>query len=236
MRAVLPGPLRALSWCIAAWLVVAHIPGALAARIALARVSPFIPEAAARACALEHSPEIGGRDVVVVNDPTQLPAMVPFHRAYHSQPLPRTIRILVPGSTRFEVARPDASSLILTAKEADLFDCPAVGPLHLCYFCKALNDFLFSGRTWKTGDRVTRKGLVAEVLEVSQRGAPRSVAFHFDRPLESQDIVWLFFDWRRLTHSPFVLPQVGDTIEIPDPDLARTERNKKLLFPPRPIH
>jgi hypothetical protein len=43
------------------------------------------------------------------------------------------------------------------------------------------------------------------------------VAFHFDKPLESAEMVWLFFDWRRLTHSPFVLPHVGETVEIAGP-------------------
>ena len=214
-RAAMRGPLRAISWCVAVWLVLAHIPGALAARAALGLASPFIPKLAEIACAFEGSQEIGDRDIVALNDPSII--MVPFLRAYHGQPLPRTIRILVPGSTGFEVNRADVSTLILTAKGADLFDCPALGPIHVCYALKAANDFLFGVRICKTGDRVTRKGFVAEVREVSPRGAPRSVAFHFARTLESEDMVWLFFDWRRHTSSPFVLPQVGDTIEIAGP-------------------
>ena len=216
-RAAMRGPLRAMSWCVAVWLVLAHIPGALAARAALAWASPFIPKMAELACAFEGAPEIGERDVVVVNDPTLIPAYVAFDRAYRGQPLPRTIRTLVPGWTGVEVKRADASTLILKAKSADLFDCPALGPIHICYVCKACNDLGFGLRTWKTGDRVACKGFVAEVLELSLRGAPRSVAFHFDRPLETEGIVWLFFDWRRLVHSPFVLPRVGDTIEIAGP-------------------
>jgi hypothetical protein len=216
-RSVIVRPLRAISWCLAIWLVVAHIPGAVAGRIVMALGSRYIPEMAERAPALEDAPEIGGRNVVVINDPAQLPALVPFDRAYRGQPLPASIRILVPGSTRFQVTRTDASSLLLTAKEGDLFDCPAVGPFHLCYVCKAINDSHFGARTWKPGDRAMRKGFMAEIREVSARGAPSAVAFQFDRPLESEDKVWLFFDWRRLTHSPFVLPQVGGTVEIAGP-------------------
>jgi len=133
--------------------------------------------------------------------------------------LPASIRILVPGSTRFEVTRTDASSILLTTKGSDLFDCPAVRPLHVCHACKAMNDLLFGARTWKTGDQVARKGFMAEVREVSAKGAPRSIAFHFDRPLESEQFVWLFFDWRRFTHSPLVLPQIGETVEIAGPRL-----------------
>jgi hypothetical protein len=61
---------------------------------------------------------------------------------------------------------------------------------------------------------VTAKGFVAEILEVSPRGAPRSVAFHFDRPLESDSMVWLSFDWGRWAHMPFVLPRIGETTEV----------------------
>jgi hypothetical protein len=220
-RAAMPKPIRAIAWCLALWIVIAHVPGALAARVGLALVTQSLPEKAAHACAFEHSPEIGERDVIVVNDPTIVAAMVPFDRAYRHQPLPRTIRILVPGSVRFEVRRPDTSTLILTARDADLFDCPALGPIHISYVCKAANDLLFGGRTWKPSERVLRKGFVAEVLEVSPGGAPRSVAFHFNKPLESEEMVWLFFDWRRFVHSPFVLPRIGEAVEIAGPDFKR---------------
>jgi hypothetical protein len=143
--------------------------------------------------------------------------MVPFDRLYRGKPLPKTIRLLVPVTTGFEVTRPDASTLILTTKAIDLFDCPPLGPIHAAYALKTCNDFLFGWRTWKTGDRVRRKGFVAEILALSPRGAPRSVAFHFDRPLESEEMVWLFFDWRRPATSLFVLPQIGETIEIAGP-------------------
>jgi branched-subunit amino acid transport protein len=213
-RAGMPGPLRAMSWCVAICLVVAHIPGALAGRMALALASPSIPKMAALASDYEHSLEIGERDIVVINDPTGLCAIVPFYRAYRHEPLPRTTRILAPGSTPIEVTRRDAATLILKANDSDLFDCPALGPVHACYACKAVNDFLYGQRVWEPGDRVTAKGFVAEILEVSPRGAPRSVAFHFDKPLESGGMVWLFFDWRRWAHLPFVPPRIGETVEI----------------------
>jgi hypothetical protein len=102
-----------------------------------------------------------------------------------------------------------------------LFDCPDLGPAHACYACKAFNELFFGGRVWKTGECVTTKGFVAEVLETSPRGAPRSVAFHFGQPLESDGTVWLFFDWRSLAHLPFVPPRIGETIEIAGPGTPR---------------
>jgi hypothetical protein len=72
------------------------------------------------------------------------------------------------------------------------------------------------------------KGFAVEILEVSPRGAPRSVAFHFAKPLESNAIVWLFFDWHSLAHLPFVLPQVGETIEVAGAGLPRTASHDDL--------
>jgi hypothetical protein len=207
-------PVRTLAWFAAVWLVLAHIPAALAARVGLALASPYIPAVTERVCALEYAAQIGDRDVVVINEPGMVTTEIPFDRAYRGLPLPRSIRVLVPGSVRFEVKRADASTLILTAKERDLFDCPALGPVHLAYVCKAANELLLGGRTPKLGERVTCSGFQAEVLDLSPRGLPCSVAFRFDGPLESQGRVWLFVDWHRFKHAPFVLPEIGQTIEI----------------------
>ncbi|MGA2555970.1 MAG: hypothetical protein ABSG04_06820 [Verrucomicrobiota bacterium] len=214
VRAALPALLRPVAWCVAVCLLLAHLFAPAVGRIFMARISPLIPEASARVCSFDQVPEIGGRDVVVINDPTLLTIIVPFYRAYSGQPLPRTVRILVPGSAPFQVSRPDASTLLLTAKGSDLFDCPDFGPIRAAYLCKEINQQIFGVGTWQTGDRVTNKQFVAEILEVSPRGAPRSVAFHFDKPLESDRRVWLFFDWNRRAHSSFVLPKPGETIEV----------------------
>ncbi len=205
---------RALAWCVALWLVVAHIPGALAARAVLARISPYIPVATAQAYAFPNSPEIGDRDVVVLNDPTIASAFVPFDRAYRHLPLPRTIRILVPGSVPIVVTRPDAFTLVLTAKKADLLDTEATKPIRLSRALKSANDLLFGQRTWRTGDQITGNGFVVQVLELSLRGSPRALAFRFEKPLDSSERVWLFFDWPRLRHAPFILPGIGGSTEI----------------------
>src|SRR5262249_29959938 len=128
-----------------------------------------------------------------------------------------SVRILTPGLTDSEVSRPTASTVVVKARNGDLFECPALGPMHIGYAAKMMNDFLFRSGTWKPGEKVTRKGIVIEVVQVSARGAPRSVAFHFDRALESEKMVWLFFDWHRGAHVPFALPRVGQTIEIAGP-------------------
>jgi hypothetical protein len=213
-RAALPGLIRPIAWCVAVCLIVMHVFAPVAGRIVMAWISPMIPEVSARVCSFDGVPEIGGREVVTINDPIGITIIVPFYRAYSGQPLPKTVRVLIPGSVPFAVSRPDASTLLLKAKGSDLFDCPDLGPAHIAYALKAANYQLFGDGNLKAGDRVTNKEFVAEILEVSPRGAARSVAFHFDKPLESVGRVWLFFDWSRRAHAPFVLPRLGETIQI----------------------
>ncbi len=214
-RAGMGGPLRALSWGVAIWLVVAHIPGAFAGRVVLAVGSQHVSEALARACAFKHCPELGGREVVAVNSPAIL--MVPTDRAYRGRVLPKSVRLLVPGTIGFTVRRTDATTLILTAKGTDLFDSPALGFIHVSYALKNAMDYLIGDRVWKAGDRIMLKGLTAEVLELSPRGAPHAVAFHFDKPLESEEMLWIYLDWGSRTSRPFTLPRVGEAVEIGGP-------------------
>jgi len=206
---------RMLSWIVASWLVIAHVFGAVAARVGLAVVSAYVPQGWEQLCAFET--DIGDRDVFIVNDPAESPVVVPFDRAYRGQPLPRSMRTLAPGLGGLVVTRPDERKLILTSRSADLFDCPDLGPIHLAYALKTGNDYLFGGRVWHVGERIASKGFVAEVIELSSRGLPRSVAFHFEQPLDSTNIVWLYFDWPRHAHLPFVQPGIGETAQLSGP-------------------
>jgi hypothetical protein len=115
------------------------------------------------------------------------------------------------------VKRLDENTLILSTEGTDLFGCDSVGLTHESYLFKAANEFLAGGKKWKPGERVVRKAFTVEVLETSERGAPRSVSFHFDMPLESTGFAWLYFDWTAARYSRFVLPQLGATVEITGP-------------------
>jgi hypothetical protein len=213
---------RAVGLIVFLWLLLAHIPGALLNRTALAASAPLMRRVMARWCGFQGVPEIGGRNVVVVNNPSLLSSIAaPFYRAYHGLPLPKTIRTLVPGSNRLRVRRPDSFTLVLETGEGDLFGCPRLGSVHMAYLFRAVNDFLILGKTWTTGDRVKGKGFDVEVLEVGERGLPSAIAFRFAGPLESDNREWLFFDWSTRRYARFGLPPVGQTIEISGADRKR---------------
>ncbi len=229
-RTVLPPKLRMLSWCMASCLVLAHIFGAIAARAGLAAITPYIPQGWEQLCAFET--EIGDRDVIIVNDPAESPVVVPFDRAYRGLSLPKSMRTLAPGLSGLAISRSDDCTLVLTSNGRDLFACPSLGPIHLAYALERGNDFLFGGRVWHVGERIASKGFVAEVLELSNEGMPRSVAFHFERSLDSENMVWLYFDWSRHAHLPFILPKPGETAQLRGPYGWRGQPKIVVEVPP----
>lgn len=204
-----------LTAAISIWLLVVHIPGAIVARVGLAIATPFVPQIAENACALQNWPDLTDRDLVTINDPFIVTAILPFDRAYRGMAMPRSVRILVPGTVPLEVTRTGSSSLTLSAKDSDLFDCPKLGPAHLCYALKLANQMLLGQPNWKVGQVVACKRFSAEILELGPSGLPSRVGFQFDKPLESEEFVWCYFDWPHFTHSKFDLPLLGQTCRIP---------------------
>jgi hypothetical protein len=95
-----------------------------------------------------------------------------------------------------------------------LFDSDDSGLVDISYVSKAVNELLFDGMKWKRGDQMTNHIFVAEVLELGARGVPSCVAFHFQKPIESADMVWIYFDWPHGRHAIFTVPQIGDTVRI----------------------
>ncbi len=220
-RAALARPLWSLSWFIAIWLAVAHILGGIAGRAIMALAGPYVPAVTSRWCGFEEFPEFGDRDVVLVNNVSQLSTLAaPFYRAYHHLPVPRSINSLVPGSTTFDVTRTDTRTLVLKTKSSDLFGSDSMEPVHVAHVLGAANELLAGGKRWNPGDRVSRKAFTVHVLTATARGAPSSISVRFDEPLESGRFFWLFFDWRTLKYSRFLPPEVGKSIEIPGASAA----------------
>ena len=63
------------------------------------------------------------------------------------------------------------------------------------------------------GQEVKLTGMTARVTALTPDGRPGAATFRFDEPLESPSFVWLCF--RGNSYQPFVLPAVGEEIEIP---------------------
>ena len=208
---------RTVAWAGCGLLMVLHVPGAIAGRVLAASGTALALKASNYFADIGNSPDVGTKDVIVVNAPCSLVvAYAPFYKAYRDQPLPESIRMLVPGCTSFEVQRTDAQTLVIASKAPDIFSCDELGPIHGVYACRSAN-LLIAVPKCRKGDRYNLGSLTAEVLQLDESRLPSRVAFQFDTPLDSPNFRWLRFDWPTLSWKPFQVPAVGQRITISGP-------------------
>ncbi|MGD0461098.1 MAG: hypothetical protein ABSB74_01290 [Tepidisphaeraceae bacterium] len=211
-------PYRILAWVACVMLILAHVPGAIAGRVVTVKAVPFFFNGITRLSDLGDSPNMENENVIVVNAPCPLASLAhaPCYKAYHHQPLPKTMRTLVPGCTSFDVERTDDKTLVIQSKGPDIFSCDNVGPVHFAYLFRTFNLFL-AGPRCKQGDRYDLGSLTVEVLESDASDLPSRVAFRFDTSLDSRDFHWLWFDWRTFSYQLFKVPAIGQSVTLSGP-------------------
>ncbi len=207
---------RILAWTACALLILVHGPGAIAKRIAVVEASPAIFAWAGRVP--PDWPNLENENLIIVNHPLPLESIyVPGFAAYYHRPLPKTLRVLVPACTGFDVQRTDDRTLVIQSKGPDIFSCNDVGPVHIAYTFNMCDRVLLENPQFKKGDRFQLKGLTVEILKLDASGLPSRVAFHFDASLDSPDFRWLWFDWRTASIEPFKVPAIGQSVTLPGP-------------------
>jgi hypothetical protein len=208
---------RILAWIACVLLILAHVPGAIAGRVVAVKAAPFLFAGVTRLIDLDDSPNMENENVIVVNAPCTLAlAYAPSYKAYHHQPLPKTMRTLVPGCTSFDVQRTDDKTLVIQSQAPNIFSCDNVGPIHGAYVMRTANLFLGEPKC-KKGDRYDLGGLTVEVLESDASDLPSRVAFRFDTSLDSPDFHWLRFDWQTFSYKPFEIPAIGQSVTLSGP-------------------
>jgi hypothetical protein len=208
---------RIPAWAACVLLILVHIPGAIAGRVLAVEATARTFNALGYLSKIGNSTDVENKNVIVINAPCQISlAYAPFYRAYHHQPLPKTIRTLVPGCTSFDVERTDDKTLVIQSKAPDIFSCDDVGPIHAAYAFRAVN-MLVGAPGCKKGYRRDLGGLTVEILESDASDLPSRVAFRFDTSLDSPDFHWLQFDWRTLSYMPFKIPAIGQSVTVSGP-------------------
>jgi hypothetical protein len=215
---------RILAWIAFVLLILIHVPGVIAGRVVTVKTIAFVSDAMNRLGDIGDWPNIENENVIVVNPPVVAAlASAPFYKAYHHQPLPRTLRALVPGLTSFDVQRTDDKTLVFQSKASDIFFCDDVGPISGRYLCRTFN-LLMGKPKYKKGDRYDLDDLTVEVLEVDASGLPSRVAFRFDTSLDSPDFHWLRFDLQAAKcepyqppYQPFKIPAIGQSVTLSGP-------------------
>jgi hypothetical protein len=217
---------RLLAWVACILLILVHGPGAVAKRVAVVKAGVFAFAWAGRVP--PNWPNIENENVIVVNHPCSLESLyVPAYAAYYHQSFPRTLRVLVPACTSFDVQRTDDKTLVIQSHGSSIFSCDDVGPIHIAYAFSACDRLLPAGSKYKKGDRYNLGGLTVEVLESDASDLPSRVAFHFNTSLDSPDFRWLWFDWRTFSTEPFKIPAIGQSVTLLGPSLIADTGPKK---------
>ena len=211
---------RIFAWVACIVLILVHGPGAVAKRIVVVKANAIGFAWAGRVPPTW--PNIENENVIIVNHPISLESYyVPAYGAYDHQPLPKTLRVLTPACTGFDVQRTDDKTLVIRSKGPDIFSCDDVGPVHIAYAFNMCDRVLLENPQYKKGDRYQLKGLTVEILELDASDLPSRVAFHFDASLDSPHFRWLWFDWRTASTEPFKVPAIGQSVTLPGPRKLR---------------
>lgn len=156
---------------------------------------PLLQEPATRLAA---GAELQAQDLIMVDHP------LPFFASYFipvrelaGLPLPRSLRVLAPGSGTLEISRPDARTLVLKPQRG---------------FFSGPFDTLFGRPRLASETRVTLTGLTIEIGPRRPDGRPASAKFRFAVPLEDSALRWC--RWDRGAYVPFTLPAVGTDVTL----------------------
>lgn len=209
---------RVPAWGVCALLLLIHIPGAAAGRVLAVKSVASAFSGMNHLSDMDPSPDVKDRNVIVVNAPFSLVvACAPFYRAYHHQSLPKSMRMLAPGCTSFEIQRTDDKTLVIQSRSGDIFSCDHnLGFVHPAYVFSAFNRYLFAPGYEKT-NRCTRDGVTVAILKWDAAHLPSKVAFRFDVSLDTAELDWRQFDWTTFSYRPFKVPSIGQSVTLPGP-------------------
>ena len=205
---------RILAWGACALLLLAHGPGAVFGRLVVTQGLSLKLRSLEQVMDIGNPPGVENQDVIVINSPSLFMLVyVPFAKASAHQPLPRTLRTLLPGCTTFELDRTDERTLVARSKTPNIFSCEDVGPVNALYALRFSNVFL-GEMEFKQGERFERGGLVVEILELDAERLPSRVAFRFNASLDSPSFHWMQFNFDSRSYEPFAIPSVGQRVTV----------------------
>jgi hypothetical protein len=207
---------RIVTWTACVLLILAHGPGAIAKRIVMVKANALGFAWASRSS--HDSPNLANKNLIIVNHFLPLESLyAPGYAAYYHWPLPKTLRVLAPACTGFDVQRTDDKTLVIQSKGPDLFSCDDVGAVHIANALNFCDRILLANPQYKQGDRYPLGNLTVEILALDASDLPSRVAFHFDTSLDSPDFRWFWFDWRTASTEPFKVPAIGQSVTLPGP-------------------
>ena len=121
---------RILAWIMCVIFLFIHIPGAVAGRVMVTKMTSFVSH-------LDNTDFLSNtenRDVVIINAPCQLAlSYTPFYMIYLGKAPPKTLRALVPGCIALQVTRTDDKTLVIKSAPENIFSSDQSSPLHFAH-------------------------------------------------------------------------------------------------------
>jgi len=215
-----PGRLRrAGMYVLCGYLLLCHVLFAIVGRITTPLTVSLVRKQFVKTMQLGPLEAVDNQSLVLVNAPNPFGLFfVPTFRAHHRQPLPKSIRLLVPAFRPLLVHRTDRTTLVIRAKVGNLMDCREKHDFDFVYLFRKFNEgFRHRRFGFAPGQKVQLPNLTVEILQIDQHKQPVEVAFRFNVPLEDPSLRWLRWDWDRDCYLPFEPPAPGQTVELAGP-------------------
>lgn len=199
-------------------LLIAHIPMAAAAKLAVPRVMPFLLRSIANPNGLNNVSLSKDSNVVIVNTTCQLSvSAIPTNAAYYGQTIPTSIHTLASAYSALEIERTGENSVVVRSKEDNLFTSDQSSSFHFSHAFAIMDMLFFTNQTFEEKHRFAVKGMTVDVLALDSNNLPKELAFTFDVPLEHENFRWLKFNWYTFSYEPFDLPKLGQTVTTDGP-------------------
>jgi len=211
---------RWLAQSVCVMLVLAHLPFALAARIASPVTTSLIVGRVKETMEIDSPDGMDEQYLVVVNAPNPASFFyIPFLKAYEGQALPRGIRVLAPSFGTLDVIREDDRSLIVRSVSGNLLSCRPgrMFDMDMIYLFEAVSEVRGADHGLAAGQKIDLPGMSAEVLEVDGKGMPAAALFRFAVSLDDPSLRWLEWNWKKDRYLPFKVPGIGERVSVRGP-------------------
>lgn len=146
--------------------------------------------------------DIASKTVVLLNPPTdEFGIYMAHHRIVRGAVMPEHIRWIANGDTDLMLTRIDANTLRVRPQQG----------------------FLPPGALWtlrtpkyqsQVGDTINLEGTRITISDVTADGRPAEVLVNFDKPIDSDELVWMRWN-NRDGFTPFTVPALGHSMLVP---------------------
>ncbi len=155
--------------------------------------------------------------IVFVNVPSsQYLGLFYFIRRYQKKPLPKKIFMLTHGYYDITLKRIDEKTV--QTKSSNKFPERARNTLfNIAYLNHDIDKVFYKLPLDLKNNDFTRGGVLIRILKKDQDGFPTVVNFIFKQRLEDAENIWYQWNWRKEKYEEFILPKVGETVEIKAP-------------------